>query len=116
MPPDVVESACLRCHENSQRLVWKGSSHRANRLTCMTCHEVHPKAQPTAAARFTGALGSNQMFAQNNGSTGFQLGNLAPYPGIPDSTAKRSPFLGAGVRPYQATGVSVSMNDSFTSR
>jgi len=117
MPPEVVESACLRCHENSQRLLWKGSSHRASRLTCMTCHEVHPKAQPTAAAaRLTGPLGSDRLLAQNNGHTDSQLRNMASYLGVYDSTAEASPFQGAGVSPYQAPMVSVSMHYSFISR
>ncbi len=99
MPPEVVESACLRCHENSQRLLWKGSSHRASRLTCMTCHEVHPKTQPTAAAaRFTEPLGSNRLLAQNNGRTDFQLRSMAPYLDVYDSTARASPFEGPAFR------------------
>jgi DmsE family decaheme c-type cytochrome len=66
MSPDEVQSVCLRCHERGQRLFWKGSSHESRGLSCVTCHEVHPKAPPAvAAARFTEPLSGNRLFVKN---------------------------------------------------
>ena len=33
--------ACLSCHENAKRTLWKGSVHQQRDLACTTCHSVH---------------------------------------------------------------------------
>jgi len=66
MPPEVLESACLRCHEHGKRLFWKGSTHESRGLTCVTCHEVHAKAPPAEAeARFTEPLSRNRLLVKS---------------------------------------------------
>lgn len=66
MAPEVVESACLRCHERGLRLFWRGSVHESRGLSCVTCHESHPKAPAAvAAARFTEPLSGNRLFVKN---------------------------------------------------
>jgi DmsE family decaheme c-type cytochrome len=54
---------CLRCHEKGQRLFWKGSTHEAQGLSCVTCHQVHQGAPaPVAAAAFKAPLTTNTTF------------------------------------------------------
>jgi DmsE family decaheme c-type cytochrome len=65
MAPDVLESACLSCHEHGRRLFWRGSAHESRGLTCVTCHEVHPQAPPAeAATRFTEPLSRNRLLVR----------------------------------------------------
>jgi DmsE family decaheme c-type cytochrome len=37
---------CLNCHENSQRMHWKGSAHERQDLSCSSCHSVHAGKDP----------------------------------------------------------------------
>lgn len=37
---------CLTCHQNHQRLDWKGSSHAFNDVACTACHTVHTEKDP----------------------------------------------------------------------
>jgi len=32
---------CLNCHENHQRISWKGSIHESNDVRCVDCHNIH---------------------------------------------------------------------------
>lgn len=41
MKPDVLNGACLGCHESGKRMHWKGSQHQAGDLNCASCHQVH---------------------------------------------------------------------------
>jgi DmsE family decaheme c-type cytochrome len=45
-PPDVIERACLKCHEKGMRLYWRGSPHESRNITCTDCHAIHKKSQP----------------------------------------------------------------------
>jgi len=66
MPPEVLENACLRCHEHGKRMFWKGSTHESRGLTCVTCHEVHAKAPPAEAeARFTEPLSRDRLLVKS---------------------------------------------------
>ncbi len=50
---------CLQCHEKGQRMFWRGSTHEARGIGCMTCHQVHQSPPPvTAAMRFKEPLAS----------------------------------------------------------
>ena len=56
---------CLQCHERGQRLFWKGSSHEARGLSCVTCHQVHQNAPaPVAATAFKESIGGTTAFAK----------------------------------------------------
>jgi DmsE family decaheme c-type cytochrome len=37
---------CLTCHQNHQRIAWKGSSHAFNDVACTACHTVHTARDP----------------------------------------------------------------------
>ena len=37
---------CLACHQNHQRIEWKGSSHEFNEVACASCHKIHVKHDP----------------------------------------------------------------------
>jgi len=39
--PVEQNKSCLNCHENYQRISWKGSIHERNDLRCVDCHTVH---------------------------------------------------------------------------
>jgi DmsE family decaheme c-type cytochrome len=53
MPAEVVESACLQCHERGKRLYWRGSAHETRNITCTNCHTLHKKAEtPQHLSRF----------------------------------------------------------------
>lgn len=41
--PELVEQACLKCHERGMRLYWRGSPHESRNVTCTTCHTLHAK-------------------------------------------------------------------------
>jgi len=45
--PEVVEQACLKCHERGMRLYWRGSPHESRNITCTTCHTVHQQPVST---------------------------------------------------------------------
>ncbi len=52
-PAEVVEAACLKCHERGQRLYWRGSPHESRNISCTNCHRLHKKSDPTQhLARF----------------------------------------------------------------
>ena len=37
---------CLECHENHQRIEWKGSLHEFNDVACASCHRIHITNDP----------------------------------------------------------------------
>jgi DmsE family decaheme c-type cytochrome len=37
---------CLECHENHQRIEWKGSLHESNDVACASCHQIHVANDP----------------------------------------------------------------------
>ena len=37
---------CLGCHENHQRIEWKGSEHEFNDVACASCHRIHIANDP----------------------------------------------------------------------
>jgi DmsE family decaheme c-type cytochrome len=37
---------CLECHENHQRIDWKGSLHEFNDVACASCHRIHTADDP----------------------------------------------------------------------
>jgi len=37
---------CLRCHQNHERIGWKGSSHEFNGVACASCHKLHAGRDP----------------------------------------------------------------------
>ena len=37
---------CLECHENHQRIDWKGSLHEFNDVACASCHRIHIADDP----------------------------------------------------------------------
>jgi DmsE family decaheme c-type cytochrome len=41
MKPQESSAVCLGCHENGQRILWKGSVHANRDLSCVTCHSIH---------------------------------------------------------------------------
>lgn len=45
-PAEVVEGACLQCHERGMRLYWRGSAHESRNITCTDCHTIHKEPQP----------------------------------------------------------------------
>ena len=56
---------CLQCHDKGQRMFWKGSSHEARGMACVTCHQIHKKDEPVlAAARFTEPLSDNRLLVK----------------------------------------------------
>lgn len=42
---------CLQCHQNHQRIEWKGSTHAFNELSCSACHKVHAEHDPVLKER-----------------------------------------------------------------
>ncbi len=40
-PAKDQNARCLTCHENHQRIGWKGSTHEFNEVACASCHKVH---------------------------------------------------------------------------
>ncbi len=56
---------CLQCHEKGQRLFWKGSTHEAQGLACVSCHQVHQNAPaPVAASYFKAPLSTDTPFSK----------------------------------------------------
>jgi len=37
---------CLSCHQNHQRIQWKGGSHEFNDVACASCHKIHVAKDP----------------------------------------------------------------------
>jgi DmsE family decaheme c-type cytochrome len=37
---------CLACHQNHERIEWKGSTHEFNGLACASCHTIHIARDP----------------------------------------------------------------------
>ena len=37
---------CLECHENHQRIEWKGSLHETGDVACASCHQIHVANDP----------------------------------------------------------------------
>jgi DmsE family decaheme c-type cytochrome len=44
--PQQENGACLQCHENHERIGWKGSPHQQNDVTCSQCHHIHVARDP----------------------------------------------------------------------
>jgi DmsE family decaheme c-type cytochrome len=44
--PQQQNRACLQCHENHERIDWKGSVHEQNEVSCAQCHKVHVAHDP----------------------------------------------------------------------
>lgn len=44
--PAERSSACLDCHEASGRMMWAGSEHQRNDLSCDNCHDSHQQWDP----------------------------------------------------------------------
>ena len=42
--------ACMSCHDDGQRMHWRGSSHDAEDLSCASCHTVHAPRDPILSA------------------------------------------------------------------
>lgn len=40
--PEEISNSCLQCHKEG-RLYWKTGVHANKKLSCLSCHEVHPK-------------------------------------------------------------------------
>lgn len=40
--PEEISNSCLQCHKEG-RLYWKTGVHANKKLSCINCHEVHPK-------------------------------------------------------------------------
>ncbi|MBI3680628.1 MAG: DmsE family decaheme c-type cytochrome [Acidobacteria bacterium] len=65
MPARAQNAQCLQCHQKGQRLFWKGSTHEARGIACVTCHQVHQKVEPfQIASRFKEPLSDNRMFVK----------------------------------------------------
>ncbi|MDO8526577.1 MAG: DmsE family decaheme c-type cytochrome [Deltaproteobacteria bacterium] len=47
-PVEKQNAVCLQCHEQGDRLLWKGSSHQARDVACTSCHTVMEKISPHA--------------------------------------------------------------------
>ncbi|HSH43001.1 MAG TPA: DmsE family decaheme c-type cytochrome [Arenicellales bacterium] len=45
-PVDEQNAVCLDCHESSERMHWRGSSHQFAGLSCATCHKPHQSRSP----------------------------------------------------------------------
>jgi DmsE family decaheme c-type cytochrome len=45
-PVPAQNAKCLACHENHQRIEWKGSTHEFNGLACASCHRIHVAKDP----------------------------------------------------------------------
>ena len=41
-------SSCLNCHENGQQMLWAGSEHQQQNLSCDSCHNIHQQQNPVA--------------------------------------------------------------------
>jgi DmsE family decaheme c-type cytochrome len=40
---------CLQCHENDQRIDWRGSVHESADVACVNCHKIHAAHDPVLA-------------------------------------------------------------------
>jgi DmsE family decaheme c-type cytochrome len=40
--------SCLTCHEKGSQMLWVGSEHQQQDLSCDTCHDIHQQRDPTA--------------------------------------------------------------------
>jgi DmsE family decaheme c-type cytochrome len=43
LPPAEQSDACLKCHAKGQQAHWSGSTHDSRKVSCISCHETHPK-------------------------------------------------------------------------
>lgn len=43
LTPQQIDNVCLKCHEKDQQAHWVGSTHADRGLSCITCHDPHPK-------------------------------------------------------------------------
>ena len=57
-----LNSRCLACHSNGNRLFWKGSPHESRALTCVHCHMSHG---PAAEKKLTSDLRYNAPLTDN---------------------------------------------------
>lgn len=44
--PELQDSVCLSCHQDSARMTWHGSIHQEEQLTCVSCHAIHTPSDP----------------------------------------------------------------------
>lgn len=45
-PPAMQDAACLKCHDDSNRMHWAGDAHPRNEVKCVDCHQVHVRQDP----------------------------------------------------------------------
>ncbi|MDH5613208.1 MAG: DmsE family decaheme c-type cytochrome [Gammaproteobacteria bacterium] len=45
-PAKAQNERCLSCHQNHERIEWKGSSHEFNEVACASCHRIHVTNDP----------------------------------------------------------------------
>jgi DmsE family decaheme c-type cytochrome len=43
-PADEINRTCLGCHENRERLHWRGSAHAMEGFACTNCHRIHSES------------------------------------------------------------------------
>jgi DmsE family decaheme c-type cytochrome len=44
--PDLQNSMCLNCHNDTVRMAWRGSNHEGADLACANCHRIHSTDDP----------------------------------------------------------------------
>jgi DmsE family decaheme c-type cytochrome len=40
-------NSCLACHEKGPQMLWTGSEHQQQELSCDSCHDIHQQRDPT---------------------------------------------------------------------
>ncbi|MBF0179771.1 MAG: DmsE family decaheme c-type cytochrome [Magnetococcales bacterium] len=40
-PAEVINKACLACHQGEKLMFWSGSAHSSRNVACTNCHEIH---------------------------------------------------------------------------
>ena len=54
--PEAVAESCLQCHQRDKHMMfWRGSSHEAAGIGCLSCHSMHQRGDNKAMARKTQA-------------------------------------------------------------
>lgn len=43
---DARNSSCLTCHEKGSQMLWAGSEHQQQDLSCDSCHDIHQQRDP----------------------------------------------------------------------
>lgn len=46
VPAQKQNSVCMSCHNDSQRIAWKGNHHDNADVACASCHQVHTAKDP----------------------------------------------------------------------